>query len=242
MSVLLAERSVVVTMAGLILLTTLVSVGISTAFVRPAYSPSASTHSLSGYPSSPTTTGGTRRHLLVNGPRTSASDLPGVDVETGFVLFDPLGLARDEEALYRRRCVEIKHGRVAMVAVLGLLVPDLVSTFPGTLSFSPNLQFSDVPTGLQAITALPVLGWIQIIGFVGVLELAALRQDPAKQPGDVGGAGWLRYPEPQRSNKLLIELKNGRLAMIAVTWMLVSEALTGQSAADQVLSGAAWGS
>jgi hypothetical protein len=33
-----------------------------------------------------------------------------------------LNLALDEEALYRRRCVEIKHGRIAMAAVVGLLV------------------------------------------------------------------------------------------------------------------------
>jgi hypothetical protein len=37
-------------------------------------------------------------------------------------IFDPLGLGADEAALYRRRCVEIKHGRVCMVAFLGMTV------------------------------------------------------------------------------------------------------------------------
>jgi len=37
-------------------------------------------------------------------------------------IFDPLGLGADESALYRRRCVEIKHGRVCMVAFLGMTV------------------------------------------------------------------------------------------------------------------------
>lgn len=37
-------------------------------------------------------------------------------------IFDPLGLGADESALYRRRCVEIKHGRICMVAFLGMTV------------------------------------------------------------------------------------------------------------------------
>ena len=37
-------------------------------------------------------------------------------------VFDPLGLGADEASLYRRRCVEIKHGRICMVAFLGMTV------------------------------------------------------------------------------------------------------------------------
>jgi len=37
-------------------------------------------------------------------------------------VWDPLGLGADEASLYRRRCVEIKHGRVCMVAFLGMTV------------------------------------------------------------------------------------------------------------------------
>lgn len=37
-------------------------------------------------------------------------------------IFDPLGLGADESALYRRRCVEIKHGRICMVAFLGMTI------------------------------------------------------------------------------------------------------------------------
>ena len=209
-----------------------------------AYAASAFHHGSSSLQSSPPprAAGATRRALL-DGPRTSADDLQGVDIETFFLRFDPLNLAANEEALYRRRCVEIKHGRVAMAAVVGLLVPDMVSTLPGTLSYSKNLQFSDVPTGLATFRALPPLGWAQLVAFIGFLELVALRQDTQKDPGDVGGEGWLvRYDEPSRSTKLLVELKNGRLAMLAVTGMLVSEGVTGQSAAAQIMSGVAWGS
>ena len=50
------------------------------------------------------------------------ADMPGVSTETGNKVWDPLGLGADEAALYRRRVVEIKHGRICMVAFLGMTV------------------------------------------------------------------------------------------------------------------------
>merc|ERR1712107_675882 len=47
-------------------------------------------------------------------------------------LFDPLNLMEDKEGFARRRAVEIKHGRIAMVAFVGMLVQELGITFPGT--------------------------------------------------------------------------------------------------------------
>lgn len=44
----------------------------------------------------------------------------GADVETDGV-FDPLGFGKDDASLFRRRAVELKHGRVAMLAVTGYL-------------------------------------------------------------------------------------------------------------------------
>jgi hypothetical protein len=48
----------------------------------------------------------------------AVQDILGADVETRGV-FDPLGLSKDEGSLYRYRAVELKHGRLAMLAVLG---------------------------------------------------------------------------------------------------------------------------
>ena len=64
----------------------------------------------------------------------------GIDDPIGSILapkgkiFDPLGLGADQSALYRRRCVEIKHGRVCMVAFLGMTVGpnDVRATATGT--------------------------------------------------------------------------------------------------------------
>ena len=55
-------------------------------------------------------------------------------------IFDPLGLGADEASLYRRRCVEIKHGRVCMVAFLGMTVgPSDVRAAPTKLLEKPPL-------------------------------------------------------------------------------------------------------
>ena len=52
-------------------------------------------------------------------------------------VFDPLGLGADEAALYRRRVVEIKHGRICMIAFLGMTVgPNDVRCAP-TLTPAP---------------------------------------------------------------------------------------------------------
>ena len=71
-------------------------------------------------------------------------------------VFDPLGwLESEPEAFERRRAVERKHGRVAMAAVVGTIVHNNHIVFDGYLSPSANLKFSDVPTGVDGIRAIP---------------------------------------------------------------------------------------
>ena len=49
--------------------------------------------------------------------------VPGVGYYQVQILHcQPLGLGADEAALYRRRVVEIKHGRICMIAFLGMTV------------------------------------------------------------------------------------------------------------------------
>merc|ERR1711935_394495 len=50
----------------------------------------------------------------------------GLGVDPGPLdLWDPLGLAEDPESFARRRAVEIKHGRISMIAFIGMLVQEL---------------------------------------------------------------------------------------------------------------------
>ena len=65
--------------------------------------------------------------------------------------------------------MELKHGRVAMLAVTGYLI-QAVARFPGTIDLD-GTTFDSIPNGVGAIGAVPTLGWLQIIGSVGYWEL-----------------------------------------------------------------------
>merc|ERR1712032_587482 len=78
----------------------------------------------------------------------------GVQDPVGF--WDPLGLATDGnvQTFNRRRTIEFKHGRVSMLACMGYITPEYTK-FPGFLSPSQRLKFSDIPNGLAAISKVP---------------------------------------------------------------------------------------
>eukprot|EP00613_Pedinella_sp_CCMP2098_P005238 CAMPEP_0171611056 /NCGR_PEP_ID=MMETSP0990-20121206/10401_1 /TAXON_ID=483369 /ORGANISM="non described non described, Strain CCMP2098" /LENGTH=211 /DNA_ID=CAMNT_0012174551 /DNA_START=273 /DNA_END=908 /DNA_ORIENTATION=+ len=167
-------------------------------------------------------------------------DYIGADVETAG-LWDPFGFMNncDEATMYRRRCAEIKNGRVAQMATIGMVMGDLY-TFPGYLAkFSSEVKFSDVPAGLGALSVVPPLGWAQILLLAGLLETGPFKQDPNKAPGDVASfSWWVRYDDKAtKDKKLLSELKNGRLAMCAVMGMMVQEQVTGMTLVNQITSG-----
>merc|ERR1712207_63013 len=88
----------------------------------------------------------------------------------------------DEFDFRRRRCVEIKHGRVSMLACIGYIVPEYFK-WPGYLSPSTGLKFSDVPHGLAAITKVPAVGWQQVVFFGLAMELFAMNQKATDPPG-----------------------------------------------------------
>ena len=47
----------------------------------------------------------------------------GLGVDPGPLdLFDPLGFVDEEESFARRRAVEIKHGRISMMAFIGMAI------------------------------------------------------------------------------------------------------------------------
>merc|ERR1711920_785031 len=171
----------------------------------------------------------------------------GVQPPVGF--WDPLGLSSggDEALFKRRRAVEIKHGRVSMLATIGYIVPEYYK-WPGYLSPSMNLQFEDVPNGLAAFSKLPVQGGAQIVAFAGFIETTGFFSGESKniglqrcatqggEPGNYGVGfptffGKVADPET-RKRKLAAELANGRLAMMAIIGMFFQDGLTGSAWGD----------
>jgi len=98
----------------------------------------------------------------------------GAQPPLGF--FDPLGLlaSADEDRFNRLRYVEIKHGRVSMLAVLGHIVTTAGVRLPGDIDYH-GTSFESIPTGIAALSAVPSAGLLQIFLFVGFLELAVMK-------------------------------------------------------------------
>ena len=154
----------------------------------------------------------------------------GAQPPLGF--FDPLGLVADgdEEKFARLRYVEIKHGRISMLAVLGYLVAEAGIRLPGNVNFE-GLEFAGVRNGFAAFNDLGGAGIGQIVAFVGLLELAVMKDvtGEAEFPGDFrNGAldyGWDTFDEETKLKKRGIELNNGRAAMMGILALMVHEQL-----------------
>jgi len=172
----------------------------------------------------------------------ATSSLAVSEVELGVTeplgVYDPLGwLESEPEAFERRRAVERKHGRVAMAAVVGTIVHNNHIVFDGYLSPSNDLKFSDVPTGIAGIGAIPTAGIAQILAFFALVELAWM--PASKYDGDYGVGYFgtdIKDPE-EKARKLNVELNNGRAAMMGIIGNMVAEELTGQTMAEQYAAG-----
>merc|ERR1719247_1863689 len=178
-------------------------------------------------------------------PRKAPAPVTGVSGDIGVTpplgLFDPLNfLSRGPEVYRRYQEIEIKHGRISMLACLGVIVTEAGIRLPGYLSISNDLTFADVPGDLAgAYFAVPLAGWVQIMALIAALDIAVFRQDPAYPPGDVVQdlpIEWVRYDDPAvKAFKLNAERQNGRAAMFGIMGM-ISHAALGQDALFPILS------
>jgi hypothetical protein len=154
----------------------------------------------------------------------------GVQQPLGF--WDPLGLLADgdQERFDRLRYVEIKHGRICMLAVVGYLTAESGIRLPGVID-SAGTTFESIPNGFAALSAVPGAGIAQILAFIGYLEIAVWKQDPNSFPGDFGASSFpvgflpaVKTPEAQL-NKRAVELNQGRAAQMGILALMVHEQL-----------------
>ncbi|CAL1164581.1 unnamed protein product [Cladocopium goreaui] len=185
-------------------------------------------------------------------PRRAFENELGVQPPLGF--WDPAGLSSDGDAkeFYRRRVVEIKHGRVSMLACTGYIVQEFFR-FPGYISPSSEIKFADIPNGLAAATKVPAVGWFQYTVFCGICDLWLMHQVPTNPPGKLctrlfgeettnyeygflglpGYLGGKAIADPEvKKKKLNAEIANGRLAMMAIIGMFFQDGLTGSAWGD----------
>jgi len=118
------------------------------------------------------------------------------------------------------RASEIKHGRVAMMASVGLLGQHFIK-FPG---------FEKAPAGFKVMaTGEGVTGAVVIATMCAVLELA-WRESDDKEPGNFGDPFGVNMYNDEFRNK---EINNGRFAMICVLGIFAAEMATGKDAIEQ---------
>jgi len=144
-------------------------------------------------------------------------------------VYDPLGLIETRD-MRRYEIMEIKHGRAAMLGFVHVILIEAGARFPGYLSTSAGLKFSDVPAGCFAsLEALPTAGWLQIMLTTCMMETGYFlfeAQTEDKESGDIGGDSWVRYDDEEtKTFKLNVERQNGRAAMMGITGCLVHELL-----------------
>jgi len=167
--------------------------------------------------------------------------------------YDPLGLIQnakdineEEATIGWLRQAEIKHGRVAMAAFVGFIVQSNGIYFPWNLT--GEISHADIAAAggpADQWDALPTAAKLQILGFVGLLELFSettyfLEQAGEKhyvkggKPGFVPAFsavdlphpvpldlwdpfGFTKKMTPERKEKALVaEINNGRLAQIGI--------------------------
>lgn len=154
-----------------------------------------------------------------------------IGVQTPLGYFDPLNIFGDgksveEEDFAFRRYVELKHGRVAMLAVVGYLTTYAGVRFPGA---------GDIPAGFAALNAVPGMVWAQMIGTWTMMEFAngGLKTDGSDFAGTQEFAGdfrngsldfgWDKQTDAWKRNKRSIELNQGRAAMMGITGLMTHE-------------------
>jgi len=162
----------------------------------------------------------------------SVNDLAGISTETGNKVWDPMGLSEnmDEANLKLVRAAELKHGRVAMLAVVGWAWTATGTHFEGMLSTSKGISFADCAAAANPIAAaakVPGAGIWQMVFAIGALEVFWENKYPSYECGGNFGVPAVTSDPAKLKELETIELKHGRLAMIGIISFACAVALPG---------------
>jgi len=181
--------------------------------------------------------------------KVKAEEMAGISAPLGF--WDPLRLStifKDNTGLLYFREAELKHGRVSMLAFLGIFVGEKYHPF-----FGGNIDLPAYQVRSMFLETEVSSFWLAALVGIGALEVASVRTqyDKAfwefdetgtsdfmssqlspqdKLPGDFGFDPLKLKPQNPKGLKEMQtkEINNGRLAMLAVMGILGQELATGQ--------------
>jgi hypothetical protein len=148
----------------------------------------------------------------------------------GDVGFDPLGFSDNFDIKWLREA-EIKHGRASMLATVGFVLQQWW-TLPGYQHVDDANLAPDV---VGASAMLQIVVWMGVLEFwtnKGNVTMETMFADPKREPGNLGFdplALAKGKSEDQMAEIQLKELKNGRLAMLAIGGMIHHNWVTGDA-------------
>jgi len=146
----------------------------------------------------------------------------------GDVGFDPMGISTYFDVKWCREA-EIKHGRVAMLATVGFVMAEFW-TIPG---YERVADSNLAPFSVGGSAMCQIVIWMGILEFwtnKGNVTMENMFNDPKRVPGNLGfdpmGLAVGKSEEDMKEMELK-EIKNGRLAMLAIGGMIHHNWITG---------------
>jgi len=183
------------------------------------------------------------REQITSIPDSPEGLLKGAGATGPLGFWDPLGFSTNLPAgrLLFYREVELKHGRVCMLASLGILVAEQFHPlFGGDIDVPAYIAYQAIPlqafwVAVAAVIAIPEVGY-SIPTFNtpqdgrDYIDAYTFTMKTDRVPGDIGyDPLGLKPTDPneflEMQNK---EINNGRLAMIATAGMIAQELVSGQ--------------
>ncbi|KAL7479459.1 hypothetical protein ACHAW6_005187 [Cyclotella cf. meneghiniana] len=152
----------------------------------------------------------------------------GVDFKGGEFKFDPLGLSETYSPLVPFfRESEIRHGRTAMLAVVGFIAADFVRIPGDAYSFASVPKVVDAHDVLLQGPMHQLLLWISLWDIVITYPSIQATMKGEREPGDFGWTFLAPKDSAAMEKKKVSELMNGRLAMMAVGGIATQSVLSG---------------
>lgn len=160
--------------------------------------------------------------------------------------FDPLGFSDNYDMKWMREA-ELKHGRVAMLAVVGTLVQQYVH-LPDARYEATNPVDAFFQVGWSPMLQIFLFcGWLESVTHGGKMGMFDMFTDSTREPGDLGGgtnragANQLKGKSPsQVADMKLKELENGRLAMVAIGGIIHHAIIAGTDSLGPFPNPALW--
>ncbi|KAF5747000.1 Light-harvesting complex I protein Lhca5 isoform 1 [Tripterygium wilfordii] len=205
--------------------------------------------------------GATQRYLqTVVRAQQRPTWLPGLDPPpyldgtlAGDYGFDPLGLGEDPESLKWYVQAELVHARFAMAGVAGILFTDLlrvtgISKFPVWYE-AGAVKFEFASTGTLLVVQLLLMGFAETKRYMDFIKPGSQAEEGSffgleealegLEPGYPGGPllnplGLAKDIKNAHDEKLK-EIKNGRLAMVAVVGIFVQASVTHTGPIDNLV-------